>query len=173
VEREPGLPRDKTDLLARIERSWAELERTIGRLGDAQLTGPRDGGGWAVKDHLAHLAAWERSMAYLLRGRPRHEGLGVDERTYLEGDEDEINDAIFRLGRDRPLPETLADWRETHRQLLATLAGLGDADLQKTYSDYLPDEPGEETGEPIVGRLAGNTYEHYDQHRGWIEALVA
>ncbi|GAB4335609.1 MAG: hypothetical protein Kow0010_23150 [Dehalococcoidia bacterium] len=38
---------------------------------------------------------------------------------------------------------------------------------------YLPDEPGEETGAPIVGWIAGNTCAHYEEHLAWISDLVA
>ena len=47
-----------------------------------------------------------------------------------------------------------------------------DADLRKTYSHYQPDEPGEDSGEPIMRWVAGNTYEHYAEHQEWIEALI-
>ncbi len=34
------------------------------------------------------------------------------------------------------------------------------------------DEPGEDSGSPIVGWITGNTYYHYDEHSLLIEALV-
>ena len=43
------------------------------------------------------------------------------------------------------------------------LSGLTDANLLKTYSYYQPDEPGEDSGSPIVGWITGNTYYHYDE----------
>ena len=55
---------------------------------------------------------------------------------------------------------------------MASLHALTDADLLKTYSHYQPDEPGEDSGSPIVGWITGNTYYHYDEHRVLIEALV-
>jgi hypothetical protein len=44
-----------------IEESWNQLNAAIEALGPEALntTGPD---GWAVKDHLAHLAAWEASL---------------------------------------------------------------------------------------------------------------
>ena len=52
------------------------------------------------------------------------------------------------------------------------LAGLSDADLLKTYRHYQPDEPEENSGAPIIGWIAGNTYEHYAEHQAWVEALA-
>ena len=43
-------------------------------LSEEQMTTIHDPQGWAAKDHLVHIAAWERSVAVFLQGRPRHEG---------------------------------------------------------------------------------------------------
>ena len=75
------LPRDMTDLLRRMEEAWSSLDGALSQLSEEQLQ-RRDDTGWSVKDHLSHMAAWERSVAFLLQGRPRHEGLGVDEETW-------------------------------------------------------------------------------------------
>jgi uncharacterized protein (TIGR03083 family) len=165
-------PRDNAELLARIERSWAALMEAVGRLDDTQLSAPRDSAGWAIKDHLAHLAAWERSIVYLLQGKPRHEGLGIDEATYLAGDVERDNAAIHERTKDLPPAAVLENLRDVHRQMLDTLAELTDADLSKTYSQYLPDEPGEDKGAPIAAYIAGDTYELFDEHRAWIAALT-
>jgi hypothetical protein len=167
-----ALPRDRDELLRRIDQGWAALERTIGGLTEQGLTARRDAAGWSIKDHLASLAAWERSIAYLLQGRPRHAGLGVPEAVYRTAGDDGINAAIQRQHADRPAAAVLSDLRAGHRHLLGVLAGLTDADLRRTYSHYLPGEPGEETGAPIVGWIVGNTYEHYREHLAWIEALI-
>jgi uncharacterized protein (TIGR03083 family) len=163
---------NKTDLLSRIGESWDELQDTIARLSHDQLTGPSDAGGWTAKDHIAHLAAWENSMVSLLQGEPRHEGLGVSEQTYLEGSEDEINDDIFQRVRDLSLAEVKNTLDEVHREMLSLLDTLSDEDLQKPYSHYLPDEPGKDDGSPIIDRVSGNTHEHFDTHRAYIERIA-
>src|SRR5687767_977074 len=111
----------KAELMSEIESSWSNLNTALDRLREAQLTEPKDDNGWAVKDHLAHLAAWERSMVYMLQGKPRHEGLGVDEELYLNGDDDEINAAIQERTKDMPPAEALAELRNVHNQLMRML----------------------------------------------------
>ncbi len=162
----------KVGLLQLIERSWAALETVVRPLTDAQMAarGPER---WSAKDHLAHLMAWENSMVYLLQGRARHLGLGVDEALYLRGNDDEINAAIQNKHRDRPPAEVLSQQRSVHERMIAALVDLSDADLRKTYSQYLPAEPGKDTGEPILNRIAGNTYEHFDEHSADIQSVVA
>lgn len=163
----------KQHLLERIEESWGNLQAAIDGFTPEQLNGSRDDGGWAAKDHLAHLAAWENSMVFLLQGHPRHQGLGVSESTYLAGDEDEIKDEIFRKTRDLDLSGTLALHSMIHKEMLALLANLSDGDLQRTYSHFLPDEPGADDGSPIIDRIDANTAHHFDMHRAYIERLIA
>ena len=165
------LPRTKAELLERIERARAALEQTISGLSDAQLVAPGSDG-WSVKDHLAHLTTWEQGIAALLERRPRYAAMHLDEQTYLTAGEDDINSIIYEHNKDRSLAEVLAAFEQGHQQVLAALAGLTDADLFKTYSHYQPDEPGEDSGEPILRWIAGNTYEHYAEHEAWIQALV-
>jgi uncharacterized damage-inducible protein DinB len=73
-------PKTTAELLSRVDRAWEALEDTVRRLTPAQLTDLRDPAGWAVKDHLMHLAAWENAFLARLAGRPTHEALGLETR---------------------------------------------------------------------------------------------
>ena len=162
----------KAELLADIEPAWAALNAALDRLTQTQMTTFADAQGWTVKDHLIHLTAWERSMVFFLQGQPRHIGLGVDEALYLEGNDDDINAVIHQQCKDLPVAEALEQFRDTHQQLMTLLQPLTDADLQKPYRHYLPDEPGEGDGPPAINLIYGNTAHHFTEHLAWIEALV-
>jgi hypothetical protein len=163
-------PKTTAEILARVDLAWTALQGTLGRLTPAQLTDVRDPVGWAVKDHVMHVAAWENAFLARLAGRPAHEALGLDEAT-LALDEDAVNAAIFELHRTRPLAEVLDTARATHRAARARLAALGDHAIQGTVTDVLP--PGaEKDGDPAAPWIGGNTWEHYEAHHGWIRALV-
>lgn len=168
-----GPPGSKAELERRLDASWSLLEQRIGGLDERQLTGPADPAGWTAKDHLAHLAAWERSMVYLLQGKPRHQGLGVEEAIYLEGGDDAINAVIQSATSDLPLADVLAVLRSTHEQLRSLVAAMSDEELRQPYSHFLPDEAGEDSGEPILGRISGNGDAHFAEHLGYIEAIVS
>ena len=84
----------RAELLSEIDGTWTKLNTALDGLTQEQMTEIRDPEGWAVKDHLTHMAAWERSVVVFLQGRPRHEGLGVDEQLYETGGDDKINAAI-------------------------------------------------------------------------------
>jgi hypothetical protein len=167
------IPTTKAELLADLDRTWADLSATLDRLTSAQMTGNHDAAGWTVKDHITHLIAWERSVLVFLHGEPRHVALGIDEAIYLgEDDEEQINTAIAQAYKDMPLDEALATLRNLHYDLVGALEPLTDADLQLPYRHYLPAEPGEGDGPPAMDVVYGNSANHYTEHLPWIQALV-
>lgn len=146
------LPRDKDELLARIARGWDDLQGALAGLSEAQLARP-GADGWSIKDHLAHLGAWERSAVAILEGQPRYAVLGVAAAVWQAGDTDQINALVQERSRSRSLAEVLADLRGAHAAMLAAIGA-------RAFADFLA----EFDGAPILARLAGNTYEHYSEH---------
>lgn len=168
-----SMPADKSELLERIRRDRSELEAAIASMSNEQLSAVPAGGSWSVKDHLAHLAAWEQSIVALLQGKQRHEGLGIDNSVYMNDDIDEINRSIYELHRNASVEQVLENFHRSHQSLMQLIERMSDDDLQKPYSHYLPDEPGEDTGSPIVRWIIGDTYEHYAEHLETIRQTAA
>jgi uncharacterized protein (TIGR03083 family) len=159
-------PRNKAELLERIEREWAALERTLEHLTDEQMNAP-DSSGWSTKDNLAHLAAWEQFMRlYHLRNQSPYEAMQVDEATFEQLSEDEQNDVLYQRNRDRPVSDVKDELRRSHQQVLTDLERLSYEDLMK------PRFPGDPQARPLIGWVIGNTYEHYREHRAYIEKIV-
>lgn len=151
-----------------VEKSWANLAALIDRLGLQKLEF-KGNERWAVKDHLAHIATWELSLLGLLNGEDRRTAMGVPDA----GEEtDELNEAIWLKHRHESAEEVLGFWRKSHEALMHRLGELSDADLRRSYNHYQPNDPRDPNDDrPAVEWVAGNTYEHYDEHAGWIEAL--
>jgi len=152
-----------------IEAGWQELTALVESLGPAGLT-LSGADGWAVKDHLVHVAAWEHSLLALLDGGDRRSAMGVpaaDEET------DAINAAVWALHRDKTPEQALAYFRDTHAELSQRLGRLSDDDLQLSYNHYQPNDPRDPNDDrPAVDWVAGNTWEHYAEHIAWINQLV-
>jgi uncharacterized damage-inducible protein DinB len=160
------LPRDMADLLERIQRDWDALNRAFATLTDEQLNAPGPEV-WSIKDHLAHIAAWERFMlSCYLQGRPAHEAMQVDEATWKTLDENGVNAILYERSHGRPLSEVLADRDHAHAQVVAALDQTPFADLIKPFR---PDDP---QARPVMEWVIGNTCEHYREHRGYIETLL-
>jgi hypothetical protein len=167
MKQAPGLPASKGELLDRIQREWDALERAVGAV-TAEGMQVRDSGGWGVKDNLAHLADWERYLRLChLQGRPPYEVLGIDRDTYRGLDEDGENAILFERNKDRSLNDILEGLRAGHAQVLRDLEGIPFS--QMTEQAY----PDDELARPLLAWIAGNTYEHYREHRAAIEDLVS
>lgn len=164
-------PQTKTELLTRIAESRTALEQALSRLSEDQLTTPA-ASGWTIKDHLAHLAAWEAGIAALLRHQPRWAAIGLDEATIAQHEMDDWNEIIYQQNRDRSLAEVQHYFEEGHRQLLVALDRLAEEELFKPYAYFEGGKAEDDDTRPIIGWIIGNTYEHYDEHQGWIEAAL-
>jgi uncharacterized protein (TIGR03083 family) len=165
-------PAGKTELMERIEQGRLALAGATNRLSEAELLRPSPDSGWTIKDHLAHLAAWEMGIAALLQRRPRWAAMGLDKATAASYDMDEMNQVIYRQHRERSLAEVMAYFEEAHHQLLAALDGLADEELFKPYAYFESRADSDDDTRPIIGWIIGNTYEHYAEHQGWIEVLL-
>jgi len=158
-------------LAERIDATWSRLVSLVHALGPGglEISGPD---GWAVKDHLAHVAAWEQWLMALFAGEDRLAAMG------LEGgageDVDAINARIWALHRKKSAEEALAFFHETHRRLVAVLERFSDEDLELPYAHYDPaSEDDAERARPVSLWVAANTYDHYAEHIDWIRSLAA
>ena len=161
----------KRHLLERIQQSYAALEETLYPLSEDQLnrSGPS---GWSVKDHLAHLAVWELGIAELLQSRPRWAAMQVEEAISQGRNQDEINDLIYRRNAGLSPAQASEFFQSSHQQMLQALEPLSDDDLYKPYAAYVPEgDPARR--DPVMGWIIGNTFEHFDEHNGWIRDILA
>ena len=164
-------PPNKAALLALIATDWQRLEDFIAGLTPEQLTTPNRTTGWAIKDHLAHLAAWEGGIVWLLRGRPRPAGMGLDDHTFYHTNMDEVNERIYQQNREHPHTEVMTHFRAIHQQMLEALADLQEEDLTRPYGTYDVNGPGRDDGRPIIRWIAADTYEHYQEHLSYFNQL--
>ncbi len=152
-----------------IEKGWEELVTLVESLGreKLELTGS---GRWAVKDHLVHIGAWERSLLALLDGEDRKTAMGVADAA---DDTDSLNEAIWLAHRDEAPEAALAYWRDAHAALMQRLGAMSDADLRRSYNHYQPNDPRDPKDDrPVIEWVASDTYEHYAEHLGWIAQLL-
>jgi hypothetical protein len=162
----------KAELIQRIQRSYDALAAYLNSLNKDDLTGPASPEGWTAKDHLIHLTNGEAGIVAMLRHQPRLAAMGLEEDFVEHHTEDEINQRIYLTNRDRSLPDVLAAFYETHRQMMETLAGLREEELYYPYSYFQPFEPGEDPGTPAFNWIKGDTYAHYEPHLEWIQQLL-
>jgi uncharacterized protein (TIGR03083 family) len=160
----------KDELLRNMNDGFHEFMTYLDSLSEADFITPTDAAGWTVKDHVMHLAVWEDGMWALLNRQSRHAQMGLDPAAWERGDFDEMNAIIQQQHKNKPLGDVLQSFRDTHRRMIATIESLTDDDLQRPYDHY---QPGAGRDAPVIDWIIGDSYEHYAQHRPWIEAIVS
>lgn len=163
---------DRASMIEAIHRRWDALNAVLDTLSDAAMTGPKDSHGWNVRDHLVHIAAWTRSANQMLQGKLRHEGLGITEALWLEGDEDAINDAVQKANAGLTPAAAREVLNRAHNELLSLLEPLSTEDLSRPQRAFLPIEPGGGSDKPAYAYVLGNSAGHYAEHLPWIKKIV-
>lgn len=157
-------PTSKNELLRRIRERHAEMEELLGSLSPAQLTAPELDAGWSVKDSLAHLAAWENLAVewvnlYRRGETPKYwaEGFVVG-----DGNSEELmhrfNAHLFEQNQDRALDDVLEHYRTAYSRVVEMIESLDAGEIFD--ANYFPARK----GRPLITLLAGDSYEHYDEH---------
>jgi uncharacterized damage-inducible protein DinB len=163
--------RTKADFLQHLTADRQALEAVINPRSEAELTKPGPEG-WSVKDHLAHIAAWERSGLALLKGGNRPAAVGISPELWASDDGDAQNEAVRKADVDRSLADVLAEFRRVRAETITAVSALSDEDLQRPYSYYQPNDP-ENIQTPVISSLIANSTEHDLEHTEWIKELLA
>ena len=158
-------PRTVAELLERMPPARAALLTVVRGLTPVRLSMPGPEG-WAAKDHLAHLALWERMIVAHLSDRSDHTVAGMTVREYAGADLETLNARLHALSREWTADAAMAELHAARAAIEELLRGLGDSDLLRPYWD---DDP---SGRIVADKIAGDTYRHDIEHRGWIMAVL-
>ena len=162
----------KERLLVDIDKSWKALEYHLSRLSETQITTIHDNSGWSINDHLAHLEAWENSVVFFLLGKPRYQGLGIEEAIFNNGTIDEINNHIHNSRKEQSYTQLIIQLKAAHEKLISLISPLTDVELTKPISSYHP-ETIDNDNRNVVDIIRDNSSGHYDEHLDWIKIIVS
>ena len=154
------------DALMEIMRAWQRLMDTMSRAPKDAYSRKQDENGWTALDHVAHVSAWERSRLTWLQGRPRFEGLEVTSEQFQLG-YDELNEIVRQQTRGQGYDDVIRNALGVHQAMV---------DEIRTFDpDDVPRSGGIDTAEmaDIGAQLKENLADHYDEHREYIERILA
>ncbi|MEO6397786.1 MAG: maleylpyruvate isomerase N-terminal domain-containing protein [Tepidiformaceae bacterium] len=138
---------EREALLRHYREMRSALLAAIEGLSDAELTEPSVDG-WAVKDHLAHLATWDA-----LRGA-EVERISSEHASAWQASEEQVgafNALSYELQRGLSLAQVRWELTTTHERLLAAIAEASERGLEAAhYSE------------------AALRSTHEAQHTGWL-----
>jgi hypothetical protein len=159
-------PKSKAELFSRIEQEWSGLMDVVAKLDEKKMTTP-DAGGWSPKDNLAHIAEWMNILlGYHFDGRPSHEVLGVTADVTADWDFDVINKVLLERNQNRSIEDVLGELNSLHARVMDRLESMSFEDLLK------PRRADDPQSSPLLPSVAGDTYEHFAEHREMIEKAL-
>jgi hypothetical protein len=134
--------------LRRMDEGWTTFEERAKALGNEQLMARLGDGAWTRKQMLAHITAWhELTTARLLKLVESGEPVGLPND---EG-EDSINARTARASEGRTTGEIVMAMTDSHRRLRRIVAALTDEQLA-AHDGW------------AAAVIAGNSFEHYEEH---------
>jgi DinB superfamily len=145
----------KAEVLDRVHTAHARLEQALSMLSSEQLEAAGTLGEWSAKATLGHITWWEQVPVHTLRGEPDEDLLPNQ-----EWDTDRANAVLLARNQPRPLDDVLAHFNASYAALLRELEAMPAARLDES-APY---------GGSLLELIAGNTYDHYDEHANLLAA---
>jgi uncharacterized damage-inducible protein DinB len=165
---------NKSAFLQTYAKDRATLHAFINALTESQLSGPTDAAGWTIKDHLAHLAAWQLGIAVLLQGGKRWEAMGLTSAFVKKSEGFEpLNAALQRRHSKLSAREVLELLSNADAQFLFALSKLSSADLAKSYAHFSGEPPTKQTAQPVMGWVDGDSAHHFREHLPWMRKILS
>lgn len=151
----------KAEILSELRAARAEWDALMLEVGESRMLEPGATGEWSVRDVIAHLTSFDRWFVNASEAQFRGEPPPTDGTEWLPWDE--RNAIHHQRTLDLSLDDVLQQSRDIYARLLAAVEQHDENFL--TQPQTIPGVP-----EPIKvwEQLAGNHYDHYRLHAGWI-----
>lgn len=130
-----------------------------------------DTAGWGIRDHLAHVIAWERALIAVLRGGSTPEALGYSREEYEAMDTDVLNQQLVERARGEPLASVVRQMGEVRHELLDVLEALSDSQVETRFEDVRRWEAPNEPTWTAWDWLMAYAPAHDEEHARYIQAL--
>jgi hypothetical protein len=154
------------EVLERIARERALLDRAIRSLGQGTTTVPVTEEGWTAKDVVAHLIHWASQIAFGLGAQLEPPPYVVDATDRPSGD-DEWNARAVAYWRTHPFETVKAEFDRVVDTLRAQIGKRTDAEMNAT--DAIPWAG----ARPLWQQIGSETFEHWPEHAAAIERAAA
>lgn len=150
---------DRAELLRRLTHAYSQMHAAIAQLSPEQLQAPGAVGDWSIKDLVAHFIAHEQFALRELAEARRGEQPGA-----VAEDLAAYNARAVAERASDSAEAVLRAWEASFLQVVEAIQSLAEADF----------DPGgplvEALGDTIDGAFGNNTYDHYLEHLGAVEA---
>jgi hypothetical protein len=121
---------------------------------------------WTGKDHLAHLAAWQRIALARVTGVFPDDVVDVERNGTSEDTIDAENAVLHERYLHRSLDDVRLEFGSSYDQLCRAVESMNDDVLGRKW------KPGDPRRGTFAQMIAGNTFEHYVDHIGAFHTLA-
>lgn len=158
---------EKASILDTMETEYQAFVEMLAPLDGWQLTTPGATEAGSIKDVLAHLTARQKHLLTILQAACQGTEPTGPIRHLSGEDVDGMNREFYAAARARPLQEVWAAFRVTYKQVQEAVEALcAETIMDSEQIAWLH-------GLPLRDYIAGNTYEHYQEHGLWIRAWLS
>jgi hypothetical protein len=148
---------DKTSIIIELNTSYNKLEEILAALSKTQYFIEGVIPGWSVKDILAHITSWHQRLLKWLDAAVRNEEPAISGPDTVE-EMDALNAQFYQANKSLPLDEVLLNFRTTYQYIKDIVETMPVEDLISTHRFAWT------KGQPLWQSIAGDTYEHYQEH---------
>ncbi len=157
---------DKASILDELRSKYVALEAILAPLDEAQMTKTGVIGDWSIKDILAHITAWHHRLLARLHAA-RHNEEPTISGPDSEEEMDRLNEQFYKENKSHPLADVLGGFRSSYLQIVEAVQAMPEEDLIDPHRfAWL-------NGDSLRQLVAGDTYDHYEEHRQQIEEWLA
>jgi hypothetical protein len=150
------------DMLLRIHDGFDSLMKAVATLDEREISRVEKEGQWSMKDHLAHIAAWEEILLrFHIGGEPFESAVDLDGAKYRVTPYDVINEHLHHKNESLAVGDVMRKLKLGHEAVVRAVGRLSDEELGRPRA-WL-DTPEGPSG-PLSQYIAWNTYEHYAEH---------
>lgn len=155
----------KAELIEKLRIEYHNFDEATAGLTEAQMSEPGAEERWSVKDIAAHLAFWQQRAVFYLECAQK--GYDKEADRWAEGSVDARNEQNFQAQQARPLADVLADLHASEKDVLSLLEQTpNEAIFTPGYFEW-------SKASLLVEAIAGETFEHYQEHLGSLRAWQA
>ncbi len=157
---------NKASILKQLSASYTALEELLASLDEKYYLRQGVIPGWSIKDLLAHINSWHRRLLSLLNAAIRNEEPSLAGPDNIE-ELDKLNAEFYQENKSLLIDEVLADFHTSYQHIFDITQAIPEEDLINPHRFAWTH------GQPLWQSIAGDTYEHYQEHQIQIQEWLA
>jgi hypothetical protein len=157
-------PRNKAELIAQVEHSRSELAQLLDGISEFDKCQAKTCGEWSIKDVMAHITFWERSVRRWYRDGLISTDVDAPAPGFGWDQVDQLNHSVYEKHQADPLEEVQAAFDRSFAEVSIFINSLGETGLfaEHQYA-WLGDFV-------LIDLVLNNTVDHYQEHQKSIRA---